>query len=68
MSADVISLTEGSDIEDMGMPAKTGEKKKKKNENWFLQGKSFLLSTYPVIVAIRTERNVPIAVTLIVIP
>ena len=30
MSADVISLTEGSDIEDIGMPAKTGEKKKKK--------------------------------------
>jgi putative aldouronate transport system permease protein len=29
MSADVISLTEGSDIEDIGMPAKTGEKKKK---------------------------------------
>ena len=30
MSADVISLTEGSDIEDIVMPAKTGEKKKKK--------------------------------------
>ncbi len=30
MSADVISLTEGSDIEDIGMPTKTGEKKKKK--------------------------------------
>ena len=30
MSADVISLTEGSDIEDIGMPVKTGEKKEKK--------------------------------------
>ncbi len=30
MSVDVISLTEGTNVEDIGMPDKTGEKKKKK--------------------------------------
>ena len=42
-------------------------RKKKKKENLFLHGKSFLDRTYPVIVEIRTERHVPIIVALPVI-
>ena len=37
--------------------------KKKKNENLFLHGKSFLDNTYPVIVESMMEKNVPTKVT-----
>ena len=41
--------------------------KKKKKENLFLQGKSFLDKTYPVMVASKTATKVPTAVTPIVV-
>ena len=42
--------------------------KKKKNANLFLHGKSFLESTYPVIVERNTAKKVPTKVTHTVVP